>query len=138
MQGRREEHDLSSPTARGLRSHGSLTVDCGSRSPSGGRGVGRRFFSRPSRGRAVTRHLGHVVVVLLFAQFALAISAAACEGPPTLPLVPEPPVGGDLVLTPVRPDWERNNAAKSSIALRGMRLRCRRILRSAVVVLVCG
>jgi RHS repeat-associated protein len=89
MQGWQEEHDLPSPTATDPQDRKALTIGCGARPWRAVRG----FFSRPSRGRRSARRLGHVVVVLLSVQFALAISAVACEGG-GVPVVPEPPVGG--------------------------------------------
>ena len=78
MQGWQEEHDLPRHTAPGSRRK-ALAIGCGSFSRSGVRAV-RRFFPSSSRGRAFRRCFGHVVVMLLFAQLALAISAVACEG----------------------------------------------------------
>jgi RHS repeat-associated protein len=106
MQERRGEHDLPKSTPTGLRGQEAPTTGYGPCPPSGGRGAARRLFYRPRRGRAFTRRMGPVLLVLLLTQLALVISAVACQGTGGPPAVLEPVVvqgSSSKPVTPVEP-----------------------------------
>ncbi len=88
MQEPRAEHDLAGSIIPGLRGQGM---------PRTGKGAGRRLSGRGVvggfRARVRSRRVARVVVLLLFVQLALAISALACEG------VGGPPSGPEVTVT---------------------------------------